>query len=73
MKKRNLAIKLDELPVRARTILPDELSKVFGGACTSYRGAACWYIEDCCAPLTCSESVPGTCGEGLQCGTCQPR
>jgi len=59
-------ISFKELPFRARQLSGSELSKVFGGGCST--SGFCHQDKDCCANYVCSvqatcESVP-TAGSG---------
>jgi hypothetical protein len=71
MKKRNSIIKLNELPLRQRKILIEDLAQVFGGICAPNVGARCVYPEDCCTGLVCSNSVRVYVGDDLWSDTCQ--
>jgi hypothetical protein len=41
------AVRIEELPPRARKLHPDELSKVFGGCGAD--GQRCGFSQDCCS------------------------
>ena len=57
--KRKPVIAVRDLPERANSLSPQELSRVFGGSGCRTQGQSCSYLTPCCSPMQCSlEYVP---------------